>query len=407
MEKERDEHAPPSLRNFLDWLADEPAALQRVTEIRAALTPEAFGRVSVQNRDEAADSAVRLVMTVLHALNVWRGFMERSEPGHGAGHLLRDHYHGLRLTRHLDLDPRDLFIGLTAGTLHDIGCVLVRRYEEAGKVIRHAEAGALFVDWALKRAQACSDVERDLIAYAIAAHTHYLKPTPAKTAAGADCLIQPYVDCWGDEPIWSVWLTRWCDRLDVNGPAFVGRHFLTLNETHEDFDKVNQRFYVVELGAHLRPILRTEAEIKAAGGRRTMLEHLQMFASSQTNASPFGRFDFGEMVSLRDAYRERLDRIIKAVLAPPLAEPTPADEAAVQSWLRVVEPTANGARTADALIERLRGLEPDARRAWLYGLRVAAQEYADWSRSAAASIGNRRFVTLPGIGRLSDILMLG
>jgi len=45
-----------------------------------------------------------------------------------------------------------------------------------------------------------------------------------------------------------------------------------------------------------------------------MIEFLKYFADSQTNDTPYGKHDFGEMSVLRDLYLLRMRRIIAAVL---------------------------------------------------------------------------------------------
>ncbi len=398
---------------FLEKLKDEAACENRLAEIRSG-SGQDIGAVGVRSRREALLHGLAAIRMALLPFKDWDAFRDRTEAGHGIGHLLRDFYHAVRLTCRLDADPRQLYVGLVGGTLHDIGCAFVRRYEEAGRIVRHAEAGALFVDETLNSGEAAERVPeeaRRLICYAVAAHTHYLKPMAVRTADGREKAIQPYPDLGSDgSPVLNVWMTRWCDRLDCNGPAFVGRHFLTLLHDHSDFDGQNQNFYTVRFAEHLRPIIRTPEEIKADGGRRTMLEHLKMFADSQTNASPYGRHDRGEMSVLRDRYRSELERVIQAVReVPDSYRPDEFAEPLVRDWLGRVEPGELGVRTADQLIARLREIEPDWRRAWLYGLEYARYRYEEWADVArdfvdGLDIADEIYAGFPGVGNLHAVL---
>lgn len=134
-------------------------------------------------------------------------------------------------------------MGLVAGTLHDVGCALVEHYAETQRVVRHAEGGALLLQEILPRLL-LSEKQKILICYAVAAHTHYLKPQ----TVGEDT-IEPYLDTSEGEPLWGILFTRWVDRLDCNGAGFVGRHYLTLARAHQDFD--GKQFYGIEFAEHL------------------------------------------------------------------------------------------------------------------------------------------------------------
>ncbi len=298
------------------------------------------------------------------------------EPGHGKGHLLRDAINALRLVgdKEQDFSSTEAFTGIMiAGISHDIGCTAVKRYQETERLIRHGEAGALLVGDFLNSLK----VEKplvNLIKYDIAAHTHYLKPYEIKGE-----IVRPYRDTKEGNPYLAIWLPRWIDRLDTNGPGFVARHFLTLLETHKDYGK--DGFYEVEFNKHMNPAIE----------KGTMLNHLKMFADSQDGKSPYSRFDHlsKRMVELRDAQTARLRKIIEAVSAPVLSPTSVSIEDILNKWqqfLVKIEPVRNNRRTASELIKRFKTLPYEWQVRWSRGFETTMAEYNDWEEEAKKDI---------------------
>lgn len=365
-------------------LEDEAGTWAEVLELKE-LSPVALRekvRVVSREREEALVRGVEVVQGVLKVLEA-AGFDPRiMEPGHGSGHLTRDYVHALQLLSRLEADPRDIFIGLVAGTLHDIGCAFIERYAEAGRAVRHAEVGALALDQVFREASlGLNEAEQKLIQYAVAAHTHYLKPSEVLCGDGVKRQIEPYVDMGCDgQPIFSVWLPRWIDRLEINGPGFVARHFLTLATTHKDWS--GKDFFTVEFAGHLRPLLRTDEDIKTTGGNRTMLEHLFFYYRSQSNGSPYGQYDYGRMVELRERQKGRLNRIIEMAhrqFAP--LEPNRVLKAWQVFLENTIEPTTKHSGVAQQLCADFTKLDDWTKNSWLDGFDTVMREYVDWSRS--------------------------
>jgi hypothetical protein len=390
----------------LAFLADVPAAEAKAAEIRNFLPQINMGEVRTEFSPEDVHGILCAILKPLE--DIPAGFSLQDEAGHGSGHMRRDLLHAVLLgTRLKDIDASHCFPAIIAGTLHDVGCFIVKRYGDAHELLRHAEVGALYVNYVLEQLGLVNTAERMAIVYGIAAHTHYLGPQTVKLKDGREVVIQPYPDMINGKPVWFVWITRWVDRLDCGGGAFVGRHFLTLLKAHQDYDGKN--FYEVSFAEHLRPIRRPPEEIKAAGGKRTMAEHLQMFVDTQNNESPYGQHDFGLMVELRDAYKARLQRVIEAVLQPDDGvEPTEVDEMIVRHWLNRVEPSYLGRTTARDLLIKLHDLDPASRRAWMRGFRVASEEYAAWTREACGVMADIHVLVfpLPIFGGIADVLWM-
>jgi len=266
--------------------------------------------------------------------------------------------------------------------LHDVGCALVPRYDDAHRLVRHAEASALLLEHVLADSAYIERAELTLLMYAVAAHTHYLRPTDVKDKNGEPVgVIQPYPDMAGDKPFYPVWLARWADRLDTNGPCHVGRHYFTLVKEHHDFDGKN--FYTLDFEGQMRPLIRTDEE--RGKDARTMAEHLLMYAGSQNNASPYGKHDFGEMVRLRDSYRRRLELIVREMIQP--KEYSDIERRKIlESWNRFltgnIEPSDRGLHAAEKLARMFNDLPREAAGAWAHVFRRCLQQYLAWSAEA-------------------------
>lgn len=303
----------------------------------------------------------------------------QGDPGHGQGHLQRDYLHALLLAHDESLPIEYVFPTMIAGTLHDIGTLFVYRYDDKKRAVRHAEVGALIVRAAAIETGVMQPADADLAAYCIAAHTHYLKADQVECLDGKVRGIAPYPDMDGDSPRLEVWLPRWIDRLDCSGPCMVGRHYLTLQHDHEDFGG-EHGFYKVSFAEHMRPLFRTPEEIKAAGGKQAMTEHLRMFADSQTNESPYGKHDRGLMIDLRDSYRTMLDRILAEVANPTLDVDVKKISLAWQLFLGLnIEPSEKGRAAASSLASAFEKLDHDVQTAWANGFATTMREYSFWS----------------------------
>jgi len=266
-----------------------------------------FDQLQIIDRKEAITEAFKVVSQTLKALEKVID-PDQFDPGHGLGHLARDLIHANLLAEE-NLKPKDLYVGIIAGALHDIGCCLVDRYADKNRAIKHAEAGALL--WLkVSKELGLGRTRSLLIYYAIAGHTHLLKEMRVVCDDGQARVCSPYCDLNEDgSPRMMFWFPRMVDRLDVIGPCFLGRHFLTLDKDHSDFDG---NYYSVTFTEHMRPLLREPAEIQADPNGRTLREHLALFANSQNNLSVYGRFDGPVMQKYRDKSKEQALKIVQA-----------------------------------------------------------------------------------------------
>ncbi|HAB51450.1 MAG TPA: hypothetical protein DCE80_04615 [Ignavibacteriales bacterium] len=389
---------------------NEGEAWERSQELRQRFETSyenLFANLRIETIGQARAMALRVVRKTLGVLDGVVD-MSRVDLGHGIGHVARDYLHAQVLSQKLVIDPKQAYIGIIAGCLHDIlGCTLVERYSESKRVVRHAEASGLLFHKISKKIDLDPN-EALLVYYAIAAHTHYLKPSEIVCSDGVMRVVVPYQDTDKEsKPIMAVFLTRWIDRLDINGPCFIGRHFLTTVDDHEDFAAGN--FYNVNFQGCMRPLLRIEEEIKKDPSGRTTREHLATLARSQNNDSPYGRFDYGGMVVIRDAYKAKLFRIIEAFVSPIVL--TDLDERILLSqwanWLFLkIEPSESARIGSVKLQEKFQALPVETKQAWFGAMKTTFREFNEWSvemKFAISDLPESEFV-LPVIGDVRKVL---
>lgn len=370
-------------------------------DLRQAFKPGLLNAVTVSTREQALTRGMETVQRILEALNTLGVYISESEPAHGVGHVSRDYVNALRLLSRLDVTPAETFIGLVAGSLHDIGCAMVYRYDDDKRLVRHAEVGALMLGFLFELDSfGFNKAEQLLVRYGVAAHTHYLTAKEVKDAQGAGVgKIEPYDDMVDGKPFYPAWLPRWVDRLDTNGPAYVGRHYLTLIQAHKDFD--GKDFFDVDYASAMRPLLRTKEE--RGKDPQTMAEHLLMYAESQTNGSPYGKHDFGAMVELRDAYKARIQRVIRATQSAVAGDDGLTQADILQCWTRHLarnnELSKNGADAAEQLRKMFATLPDASRLPWLNAFRVCLDEYREWSDEAIKFLETLpvQYRQLPGV----------
>lgn len=378
--------------DLIEFTKDNDRNWSEVKRLREIPITELIEEVQVDSREVAFKRGVQALQVILNNLHDAGVRFRMTDPGHGPGHLARDAANAVSLLSKIEADPRHIFIGLMAGVLHDVGCALVDRYADKTRAVRHAEVGAMVVNHVLglnHSAIKLSEAERQLVCYAIAAHTHYLKSTEVTRADGQVRTIEPYVDLDKDgKPFYFVWFPRWIDRLDCVGPSFIARHYLTLVKPHADFAG-DKGFVDTSFEKDMTPKFQEEC------GQRTMLDHLRMFANSQTNDSPYGKWDYGWMIELRDHAKKRTNEVVLAVRDLDKREQTFGSSEAVSADWRIIlmeaisaewhrflaekiEPTGKGAAVADELQIMFENLPLETQKAWCVGFRTVMSQYKEW-----------------------------
>jgi len=324
---------------------------------------------------ELLSEAVAAVERCVTVLNRWGFSTDSMDAGHGMGHIVRDYTMALVLAPSMECTNATRFAAVLAGTFHDIGCALQGRYEDCERAVRHAEAGAYLMQHVFAEA-GVDQLVAELAVLGIAAHTHYLRPTKVNCKDGVEREIKLFVDIHENGlPAMSIWGARWVDRCDTSGPTFVGRHILTLTNVKKDY--ATDGFYDVDPAEHFNPVLRSGDEIKAAGGKRTMLEHFDMFRLSQSNASPYGKFDNAFMQEIRDARALCLKNIADAVLTGEAPQNLEATIERFENFLATnIEPDQDlGRPAAKKVMAVFRGLPKRTKERWGAGFEATMAEY--------------------------------
>lgn len=146
-------------------------------------------------------------------------------------------------------------------------------------------------------------------------------------------------------------MTKWADRFDANGPCFIGRHFLTLVDDHQDQWAGKN---TIQFSPHMRPLLRSEEEIaKDSVHGRTMREHVMKFLQSHSNSSSHGRFDYGGMAAMREAYKARGLRIV-ASFDTPIVLSLGEESSLLDAWFTWLSEKIEPSESAKRACEKLR-----------------------------------------------------
>lgn len=393
-------------------LTEEGACWAEIQQLRANVEGNDFVWASNSTFDllalspeEVLQAAQEKFAQILGLLDSYGFDFDSFDPGHGRGHIVRDYINGAHLALDSrDVSPPELYVGLLAGFLHDIGCGVLYRYDEPNRAVRHAEAGALLILELSKEAPLLFEIGEQIpLAYAIAAHTHYLKSSEVLCTDGVTRQVTPYVDTYSHSgPVLHVWLPRWIDRLDLCGPSIIGRHFLTLGRDHHDYS-AQHGFTPVKFQAAMRPLLRSPEEIAKDPLGSTMLEHVRMLVNSQTSDSPYGKFDSPAMIGLRDfnvgLTRPILDMVSSDSILSRLEDGMNIVRQTFVVWEDVlgtiIEPSRMGRQNAHDLCAQLLTLEPSTQAVWHRIFQVFLGRYSMWADAATSAIWNGE-EALPG-----------
>lgn len=366
--------------------------------------------VLVSSLEEARRRGFETVSKILAEFERQQGQLTFS-PSHGIGHAIRDYLHALILASE-DADPKEAYVRIMAGTLHDIlGCSLMERFEEGGRSLRHAEASALLFWW-LSRKVGMGEKEALPIYYALAAHTNYLKGMEIADGEGGIRKIEPYKKYYMDgSPIYFLHAVQEVDRLDFASPCGFLRYYLSIAELigKESYYGPMGKFFPVSFSEHMRPLLRTAEEIARDVTGATTRELLFSVADTQIGNSPYSCGDGAGMIRFRDSYCESFLRILEDFDVP--VRLSVQERGALFSELnglivQRIEPTEETQKTFEELREMFYALPPETQAAWFSVFKSAMREYEIWRENFQKEIADipEDMLSLPVLGRVDRII---
>jgi len=387
------------MNKYSDFMKNEGVGWERIKKLKV----DFMRMVETKEKDGVGRDLHQAAIAVQNILQVIKeaGFdFTGMSVTHGTGHIVRNYAHCWLLFENLEgISSEDLFCGFIAGCLHDIGCLFFDRYSEHRHVIRHAEASALLLQefFGEKQFNGLTEREKKKILYAVSAHTHYLNDVVVNCSDGERRATNPYIDVNNSgKPIWPVWLARWIDRLDINSPqAYPARLYLPLVKSRVDYKQ--EGFYEVEYHDYM-----SITETHGVFGDRSMAYSLNQIADTQNNNSPYGKFDFGKMIELRDKYRDwyyEFFEIIKLRRIFSLKE----KEMILGSWTNYlwhnIEPTEKARKYAEELEKEFNKLDENTQSGWLSGFVFMLRKYVEWSEMTLGRLNSlpSEFLKLPGM----------
>lgn len=264
---------------------------------------------------------------IAHALDP---FVQNARPGHDVGHVYRDMMSALALIGNDPFvaksgHPADVLAGLLGGIYHDVAVAVSPKYLDRDWECGHAEVGA----WLFYTASEgiLTEPLRALTAYAIAAHTNYLKPMPVTSSVLHDPDWERPV--YPDELLpfgnytgrMAIQLTRFSDRLDNNGVSHFARHVLAMADdayTAGAQDLSGGAFFDITPEALVRVLT---PEIVGGGdeGAPSTLKHMITYRNSNVaEGNPYNKNDhlfpfFGELIALKMA---QVDAFVEVATTP-------------------------------------------------------------------------------------------
>ncbi len=323
-------------------------------------------------------------------------------PAHDLGHMQRDCTRSFMLLQDATIQKtvtsEDMVAAILSGTIHDIGMLIVERYGESDRLIRHAEAGALFAKKFMNFeilnsfGKEVKDYVKAMTFYSMAAHTNYDKPHTI-----GNYVIEPYAKIWPDKsPIWPVKLTRWIDSMDFNGCFAIFRGILALIKPREE--SMQGQFVQVDFDAqHMYPHLPKTDEEKELY-KKTAIKHMWNFTST-FNQMPFCEFDLpgGIMTEYRDMISKIGLEILEGENKPNMK--VVGQEELSQCLCEFSMCSRDGQEKIFNLVEKFNTLDPGTKRRWYEILTLAKgflQEFESlglFGQDHATQVAKKRFIT--------------
>ena len=262
--------------------------------------------------------------TISYIFRHLRRYTVLGKPGHDTGHLFRDFLSGSAISGTdpyaAKAFPNDSTAAFFGAAYHDLGNSITFRFQDYFWECGHAEVGAwLFYNLTEK---ILPEHIRRLTAYAIAAHTHLLKPVETKIGFARPVWVDHLFETDEGRPVGvSIWVTRFADRLDTNGVTLLCRHIIATIEgsRQEGRNFTGSTWYDINKDS-LNVILKPDTVF--LGTSPSALKHLENFAISAKNITPYSQHDarfpvMKEFMDYKVKQSETLIHIVKTQTGKP------------------------------------------------------------------------------------------
>lgn len=284
---------------------------REIAEHRSLFTEEMALKIKeseyIKDFDEAIKKWLATILDIISNIQEQGFSYKNADPWHWVWHLLRDTLHSSVIVGNTDEEtsknsPSEVYVWFVCSALHDIGCVVIDRYQDVNSINKHAEIWWLIVGRFLKEATDIPEEIINAIVWWIMAHTN-IKKDFKMSVDWEEYIIPPYKDTHDSwEPIYFVDVVKQTDRLDVNWLIFICRHFLTRYRTIADFSWWDYRMQ--SFNQHMQ----------FNGEVGTMLEHLKMYLRSQEEDNGIhNKNDLPSMIKQRKKYSKELGNFIKDI----------------------------------------------------------------------------------------------
>lgn len=389
--REQSLKTPEAYRSFFEGKGDEKAFFFVESLRKEVESLHGWNSTKEKAKREIGKLPDNIIPEIVSKL---KPYLELMPAGHSKGHAYRDFISAMIALKDPEIDKIDdveKIVGVLAGTFHDIGNAVIKRYEEPKRFSGHAEVGAYLF----------GELAKDIIPpnllkltqYAIAAHTHYTKDISVtkKINGREETLVRrPYEDELIEGSRMGIWLARMTDRVDAQGVQMIIRHSLTKAEPTYDYDPQTGFHEVKEdnledFKHQFTPVLRADEYRNGLSGQdktRNVLEHMKMFRDSALEKSDYSKNDsrYFRETFIVPAASEQME-FVEAVLAQTPAlkpEDIQVSFARFYDFCRLIEPSKNTEEVIELFKKKFSSFNQEQQSHWANGFNVLPNLYRRW-----------------------------
>jgi hypothetical protein len=343
---------------------------------------EKWLKICSKAEKETPESLSQMPQTIEKIFETLKPIIENTPPGHDYGHILRDTLAGITIANNKLNTAYEVekTAGIIAAMLHDVATAVFPRYKDTNSIVGHAEVGAWI---AYNTFTNLGKNLRKMVAYSIAAHTHYLKPIQVDNYTRMPYLCEPFKEPETGKIAWAApTITRIADRIDLGGATHFARHLIAEADAilaGGGKNLVDNNFYEINL-EHLRELFEINQENKT-----TLFGQVIAFSKSNFGQSVYSKNDFLFPVA-SDLFGIRALQIVdisnqmlsgNKVFSSKGSKDSSETVEKVAYWISL-SPANIFKPTWEILQNIWDGLDKKTQNAWCYGFRKIGEIYPIW-----------------------------